>query len=195
MLVFKERLRVPHVPLFWLLLSKGYRTYLLLTNQFPHCFPRAGRPPDLVLQGIRDGIATGWWGAAFDAATGILRYATPQDCVKANVAPVDDVISQHPDVAFFLARNPGYGVGDELVCIAAVTLALPFRFAWKQLRGGASTSVGALRHRAARSAQRTAAGACAHPQPHRGRKRTSRAWPRTRADPRRMATRIAAVHI
>ena len=38
----RHKLRRPWRPLYWLLLSKGYKTYLLLTNNFPTAFPRRG---------------------------------------------------------------------------------------------------------------------------------------------------------
>ena len=37
--VLKEKLKRPMTPLFWLLISKGYKTYLLLANNFHYYYP------------------------------------------------------------------------------------------------------------------------------------------------------------
>lgn len=38
-LMLWEKLRSPHKPVFWLLISKGYKTYLLLANNFKRYYP------------------------------------------------------------------------------------------------------------------------------------------------------------
>ena len=37
--LFKIKVKNPRVPVFWLLISKGYKTYLLLANNFPVYYP------------------------------------------------------------------------------------------------------------------------------------------------------------
>lgn len=132
--VMREKLRAPRVPLYWLLLSKGYRTYLLLTNNFPTSFPRHAHVPAPALVALRDRVARAWWGDQYDAATELLRFAEGRDRVRAGVAPVDSALLENPDVAYFLKRNPGHDQGDELVCLALVDYGLAARFGLKQLR-------------------------------------------------------------
>ena len=131
--VMREKLRAPRTKLYWLLLSKGYRTYLLLTNNFPVSFPRVGYTAPPALVALRDRTARAWWGDEYDAHTELLRFTTPRDRVKAGVAPVDTALLENPDVAFFLQKNPGHAHGDELVCLAEVDFGLPLRFGFKQL--------------------------------------------------------------
>jgi hypothetical protein len=131
--VMREKLREPRVPLYWLLLSKGYRTYLLLTNNFPVSFPRRDYTPSSALVALRDRVARAWWGDEYDVTTEILRFTTPRDRVKAGVAPVDTALLENADIAFFLTKNPGAPQGDELVCLAEVDFGLPVRFTLKQL--------------------------------------------------------------
>ena len=46
--LLREKLRHPFAPLYWLLISKGYKTYLLMANNFGEHFPRyeMSIPPD-----------------------------------------------------------------------------------------------------------------------------------------------------
>lgn len=133
----KHKLRRPWRPLYWLLLSKGYKTYLLLANNFPTAFPRRQTAPDRVapapeLVELRDRLASSWWPSEFDAASGIVRFA--RDRVKHGVAPIDPETLAHPDVAFFVEHNPRWADGDELVCFAEIDFALGVRWFAKQLR-------------------------------------------------------------
>jgi hypothetical protein len=132
--VLRHKLAHPRRPLYWLLLSKGYKTYLLLTNNFPTSFPRTGYAPSSSLRALRDRVATAWWGREYDATTELLRFEVPRDRVKHGVAPVDPETRGNADVAFFLEKNPRWSEGDELVCLALIDWGLPVRFTWKQVR-------------------------------------------------------------
>ncbi|MBK7778760.1 MAG: hypothetical protein IPI43_32380 [Sandaracinaceae bacterium] len=46
--------RMPRTPIYWLLISKGYKTYLLLANNLVTNYPRADNPSDPRLRGIVD---------------------------------------------------------------------------------------------------------------------------------------------
>jgi hypothetical protein len=129
-----HKLKHPLRPLYWLLLSKGYKTYLLLTNNFPSAFPRHGAAPPASLRALRDRVATAWWGDEYDPRSEVLRFKEARDRVKHGVAPVDAEDRVRPDIAFFLEKNPGWAQGDELVCFAEIDFGLPVRFSWKQLK-------------------------------------------------------------
>lgn len=132
--VLWHRVRRPRRRLYWLLLSKGYKTYLLLANNFPSAFPRRDYVPPAEVRALRDRVGRAWWGEDFDPNTDLLRFATARDRVKNGVATLDAETRERPDVAFFLQKNPRWADGDELVCLAEVDLGLPFRFAWKQFQ-------------------------------------------------------------
>lgn len=128
-----HKLRHPRRRLFWLLLSKGYKTYLLLTNNFPSAFPRVDVTPPAQLRALRDRIACAWWGHEYDPATELLRFTVPRDHVRTAVAALDPAARRHADVAYFLDKNPRWAQGDELVCLAEIDLLLPWRFFTKDL--------------------------------------------------------------
>ncbi len=132
--VLRAKMRAPTLPLYWLLLSKGYRTYLLLANNFPTALPRHDQSPPPALVELRDRVAFAWWGSQYDASAQVLRYQGAHDRVKQGVAPIDAQLMAHPDIGFFARMNPHHARGDELVCLALIDVWLPARFFVKQLR-------------------------------------------------------------
>lgn len=138
-LLFRLRIRHPGRPLYWFLLSKGWRTYLLMANHFPLAVPRCDRAEPPELRAALDALATERFGAEYDAAAGIIRYATPHERVRDGVAPVEAALLANPHVRFFVERNPGHADGEELACLAQVRLRDLARtaagIAWKRVAG------------------------------------------------------------
>jgi hypothetical protein len=116
------KLRAPTQPLYWFLLSKGYRTYLLLANAFPHAVPRADTNDDPALRAMLDRFAAERFGAEYDWTRGLVRYATPHERVREGIAPVTPDVMANPQVRFFVERNPEHLAGVELACLADVRL-------------------------------------------------------------------------
>ena len=111
-------LRHPTRPLLWLLLSGGYKTYLLAVNHFPRTVPRHDwRPSEARLAFLR-ALTQRWFGEQFDVARGTLRFAEGHYRVREGVSPIDRASLAHPHIAFFARQNPGHVEGEELVCLA-----------------------------------------------------------------------------
>lgn len=121
-ILLRLKLRAPHAPLYWFLISKGYRTYLLLANSFPRAVPRHDRAEDAALRSTLDGLAAARFGAAYERETGVVRFQSDHERVRDGVAPVTARHLDNPHVRFFAARNPGHAAGDELACLAEVRL-------------------------------------------------------------------------
>jgi hypothetical protein len=121
----RQKLRHPTRPLLWFLISKGYKTYLLLVHHCPRSFPRVDRPADARLYETLHSVAHSRFGDAYDPATGVVSYQTARERVRGEVAPIDGPLLGNPHVAFFAARNPGYAQGDELACLAQIRLIDP----------------------------------------------------------------------
>lgn len=119
-LLLSIKLRRPRRPLYWFLISKGYRTYLILANAFPRSIPRAGARDDAELRGLLDAVAGERFGEEYDPARGIIRYATPHEYVREGVAPVTERALGSRHVRFFVERNPRHAEGEELACLAVV---------------------------------------------------------------------------
>lgn len=108
----------PNVPLYWLLTSKGFRTYRFLPVFF-HRFAPHFDQRDVRLNTLLTTVATAQFGDRFDADAGVLRAdAAAQRLSAGLIADERAAERKDPHIAYFLARNPGYADGDELVCLA-----------------------------------------------------------------------------
>lgn len=108
----------PAAGLYWLLTSKGYKTYRFLTVFFREFLPRFGGAAEQELLALRDEIAAERFGARYDAVSGVLRAAPGAQRLRPGVADLDVRHLRDPQVAFFQQLNPGHAGGDELVCLA-----------------------------------------------------------------------------
>ena len=118
----ERKLKHPRRQLYWLLLSKGFRTYLLAVNYFPRTFPKPGAVPPPSVVAFRDRVATSLWGNAYNPLTEVLHYDVPRDRVRAPLAPPPGDALANEAVRFFVHRNPGHAAGDELVCLIGLPL-------------------------------------------------------------------------
>ena len=109
--------RAPERPLYWFLISKGHRTYRFLTAFAREFWPAFNRPTPPRMQALMNALARERFGDDFDAAAGVIRFAESRGHLRAPFAKVSEAHRRLPEVAFFLARNPGYARGDELVCL------------------------------------------------------------------------------
>lgn len=105
------------VPLYWFLLSSGYKTYRFLPVFFKEFYPRHDQvtPPDL--QALLGHFGTVLYGGHFQAGTGTVRLPNPTP-LRDGVAEVTVERLSDPHVAFFVKRNPDYTQGVELACLA-----------------------------------------------------------------------------
>ena len=115
-----RKLRRPTRPLLWLLLSAGYKTYLLAVNHFPRTVPRHDweAPPERVT--FLRALAGRWFGEQYDGTKGTVRFAGAHYRVRDGVSPIDREAAAHPHIAFFARNNPAHVDGEELVCLAEI---------------------------------------------------------------------------
>ncbi len=107
----------PALPLHWLLLTKGYRTYRYLSLFSRRHFPNHAEPTPPAIQARMDAIAGTLFGAAYRPDEGLVRFPASRGHLRAAWGDIRPDLVARPDVRFFLERNPGYRDGDELVCI------------------------------------------------------------------------------
>lgn len=107
--------------LFWFLISKGYRTYLYLPLFFHDFEPHHGRSSAGDTHRLLTVLSKKKFGTAYDATTGIVRFPIPIGQLTPEFAEIPDARRDDPHVQFFLDRNPGYALGDELACLAEVS--------------------------------------------------------------------------
>ncbi|MES2817586.1 MAG: hypothetical protein V4812_01185 [Pseudomonadota bacterium] len=114
------KVRHPLTPLYWFLISKGYKTYLLFSRGCADHWPRYDRPTPAHALGIIDQLSREKFAEDWKPELGLLQFATPAGRLKEGVAPVDDAALAYPDIRYFVERNPGHAQGDELCCLGAI---------------------------------------------------------------------------
>jgi hypothetical protein len=123
--VMGVKLKNPWTNVYWFLISKGFKTYLLLANNFAWYYPRFDRSLSNEAKSIIDTFATKLFGNLYDTKTLILKAASLYDRLKDNVAPITDQMQKtNPKIAYFNQMNPSWMQGDELCCIGRVDLGL-----------------------------------------------------------------------
>lgn len=117
-----EWLKNPFRPLYWFLISKGYKTYLLLTRNWRCYWPRYDQPTPPYEQKIINQLAQSMFGEDFKPERGIVSFSTPQGRLKEGVGQVSESLLANRDIAFFAKMNPRYNSGDELCTLGQFDL-------------------------------------------------------------------------
>jgi hypothetical protein len=114
----------PALPLYWLLISKGYRTYRYLHLFARHYWPSHQTSAlDSGLEAMLDRIASHKFGAAWERASGLIRFAHSRGQLRPDLAEVRAHLRERAEIAFFLDKNPRYAQGEELACLTLLELA------------------------------------------------------------------------
>jgi hypothetical protein len=108
-------------PLFWFLISKGFRTYCLLTANFCEFIPDCRHRDTARLQASLDAVARHMFGDRYDQARGIITAGPLSDFLRPELQIIPEGKRRNQHVRFFLERNPGWPHGDELACLAPLT--------------------------------------------------------------------------
>jgi hypothetical protein len=111
------RERHPRGPLYWLLLTSGYRTYRFLPVFWREFWPRHNATTPPKIQALMEFLADQRFGSLCDQ--GIVRFPEPQ-VLREGLDEVPEGRLADPHVTFFLERNPGWVRGDELVCLTEI---------------------------------------------------------------------------
>ena len=146
--LLRWKLRHPLEPLYWHLICSGYRTYLTLVRNFPAHWPHHARPCPAWERGLIDSICRARYGTAWRADRGVVSFGEVQPVLRSAVAPITPEVLALPEVAFFVAANPGHQRGDELAMIALVdagaVLGMAAKWLRKSLRRGTRLGAPAL---------------------------------------------------
>ena len=125
-----KKLRRPLTPLYWLLITKGYKTYLMMANNFAEYYPRFDRPTPADKQEMLRSFYSLLYPDEYDAKKGVVMPASEACHLKAGIAPISETLLQtNPKIAFFQQINPNWQRGAELACLARMTLWMPLQYA------------------------------------------------------------------
>lgn len=107
---------------YWFLISSGYKTYRFLPVFFREFYPTYACPTPPDVKRLLDALGRSKFGSGYDPGPGVVRLPEPAP-LRPGVAEITPHRLRDPHVAFFLAANPGHARGDELACVAELSVA------------------------------------------------------------------------
>jgi len=132
------RAEQPDQPLFWFLISKGYRTYLYLPLFFHEFYPRWDRPTPPREQKILDMLALARYPQHYDLCRGLIVFPESHGNLNRDLAEISEHRLRNPHIRYFLERNPDYAKGHELACLAEISAANMKSYAARAVSQGSS---------------------------------------------------------
>jgi hypothetical protein len=111
--------RWPAERLVWFLLVKGHRTYRYL-HVFAHRFfpSEYGSPPELTA--LANFLARDLFPQDYSPRSGLVEFNPSRGHLRPELAEPRADERGRQGVTYFLARNPGYRHGHELVCVCDI---------------------------------------------------------------------------
>ncbi|OGR04412.1 MAG: hypothetical protein A2284_09475 [Deltaproteobacteria bacterium RIFOXYA12_FULL_61_11] len=113
----------PSVPLYWFLISMGYKTYRYLPLFLQDFYPSPRGTRDASLRPLLHHLVNARFGEGFDPERELITTWRDRTFLRSEAATVPPGREQEEEVAFFLSRNPGYDRGDELPCLGRLEVA------------------------------------------------------------------------
>lgn len=109
----------PHKKVLWLLISKGWRTYKFFPAFLKEIYPTYRyKTPDNIQKFI-DKLSVYKFGECYK--NGLVIPKNP-DMLKSGQNDIPDKRSDDKDVLFFIEKNPEFYKGNELVCLAELSV-------------------------------------------------------------------------
>ncbi len=100
--------------LYWMLISKGWRTYKMLPLFFREFYPDRRCPTPLAMAAFMEALGRARFGDQYE--NGLILPPEP-DFLLSGAADVSPRRAKDLDVGFFLERNPQFYAGHELLCV------------------------------------------------------------------------------
>ncbi|OFZ51961.1 MAG: hypothetical protein A2381_01505 [Bdellovibrionales bacterium RIFOXYB1_FULL_37_110] len=120
--ILKTRLLYFWRPLYWFLISKGHKTYLMMINNFKEAYPHRERPTPDHITNILNEFYERKYRSDFKKDQGIIKFISSKGAVKQNFATISHRDELNPDVQYFLRMNPDYQKGVELACVCRISV-------------------------------------------------------------------------
>ncbi|MDP2228446.1 MAG: hypothetical protein Q8J78_13325 [Moraxellaceae bacterium] len=115
-----EKTRHPLKPIYWFLISKGFKTYLLLANNLFTFYPRHDGQ-DEHLGDIVDAYCEQMFPAYYNRDRRILDFGHDYQPLRGDVADITDrMVEENDAIRFFQERNPEWRRGTELPCVGEI---------------------------------------------------------------------------
>lgn len=107
---------------YWFLMSKGHRTYMFLPLFFEKYIPHSEGKFHEELFPVLDLTAAKMFGKDWKRKKGVIEFGESHGELNEELAKGTFEKNTHPQVAFFLEKNPAFNKGVELACLAPLYL-------------------------------------------------------------------------
>ncbi|CAB1056348.1 hypothetical protein D1BOALGB6SA_1084 [Olavius sp. associated proteobacterium Delta 1] len=108
----------PGEKLYWMLISKGFRTYRFLPVFFNAFYPRYDKATPAWEQGLITSLGKRKFADRYNSTNGIVTSSAHSQSLKKELSIPSKAHQKNHHVQFFLNANPDFGRGDELICVA-----------------------------------------------------------------------------
>ncbi len=110
----------PDVPLYWMLISKGVRTYKFLPAFFINYYPSYGKETPEHITKLMHYLGKHRYPDAYNSETGIVKAQANGQFLDQKYEPKEAV--KDPEEIFFYEKNPNHAKGDELLCLTRLSM-------------------------------------------------------------------------
>lgn len=111
------REQFPQHTVYYILISKGWRTYKIMPFFFKQFSPRYDKLNSPYDKAVMDAFGKKKYPHHYNPATGVVTFSSQ----KLKTESVDAIpLKRDAHTEFFLHSNPGYLNGNELVCVARI---------------------------------------------------------------------------
>lgn len=139
-LLIRLRLQYPLDEFYWLLISKGYKTYLLMANNYYVYYPHfEGKHQHLAP--VVEYYCKKFFPDYYNDNSQLLNFGEDYQPLKGEVAPIThNMRLENPKIDYFAKMNPTWQQGTELPCIGYLgwgdLMRYPLRFLSKPVSKG-----------------------------------------------------------
>jgi len=123
--------------LYWMLISKGLRTYKYLTNFMVEYYPNNKTKTPYSIKELMDYLGYLKYPNNYNKETGIIEAKQGSQHLVQDHEPSKNEFKEHE--LFFYKANPGYAKGDELLCLTQLSLENMHPFMQRVFRKFATT--------------------------------------------------------
>jgi len=105
---------------YWFLMSKGYKTYLLMTNNTLEYYPRVDCETPAEMKELMDAFYGDRFGSDYDSKNGLVTPSGFRTRLRHKVADIEAWHLDNKHIRFFGEKNPGWKNGIELTCVSRI---------------------------------------------------------------------------
>lgn len=107
----------PQVPLLWLLISKGIRTFKFLPVFFKRYYPSPDEQVPADVQKLMHSLGESCFGSQYDRQSGLVLPTAQSYFLREEFAAEQTAAEKRSYIEHFYSKNPAYRRGAELLCL------------------------------------------------------------------------------